>query len=203
MDKISQKQQQILDYIKNVSREKGYPPAVREICVAVGLKSPSTVHSHLTKLEQKGYIRRDPAKPRAIEILDEQAKWLDDHITLVPLVGRVTAGVPILAAEQIESYFPLPYELTNHEEVYMLNVVGESMINASILDGDKIIVRQQETAQNGDIVVALLDDEDVTVKRFFKEKDRIRLQPENDTMSPIYCTEVKIIGKVIGLYREM
>lgn len=202
MDTISAKQQQILHYIKQVLREKGYPPAVREICLAVGLRSPSTVHSHLTKLEEKGYIRRDPSKPRAIEILDEKTKWIADSVTLVPLLGRVTAGVPILAAEQIESYFPLPSQLTRHKEVYMLNVVGESMINVGILDGDRIIVKQQESAQNGDIVVALLGDE-VTVKRFFKEKNYVRLQPENDTMEPICSRDVKVIGKVIGLYREM
>jgi repressor LexA len=201
MDKISQKQEQILEYIKQVLREKGYPPAVREIAEAVGLKSPSTVHSHLSTLEEKGYIRKDPSKPRAIEVLDERSKWIQEKVTPVPVLGRVTAGVPILAAEQIETYFPLPAELTRYEDVYMLRVVGESMINAGIFDGDYIIVRQQTTAQNNDIVVALLGDE-VTVKRFFKEPNRVRLQPENDTMSPIYVREVEILGKVIGLYRE-
>ena len=201
MDKISQKQEQILEYIKQVLREKGYPPAVREIGEAVGLKSPSTVHSHLNKLVEKGYIRKDPSKPRAIEVLDEKSKWAQEKVTPVPVLGRVTAGVPILATEQIEDYFPLPAELTRYEEVYMLRVIGESMINAGIFDGDKIIVRKQSAAQNGDIVVALIGEE-VTVKRFFKESNRVRLQPENDTMDPIYVREVEILGKVIGLYRE-
>ncbi len=198
---LTEKQQQILSYIKQNLKDKGYPPSVREICMAVGLSSTSTVHSHLSSLEKKGFIRRDPSKPRTIEILDdEEANWIHDHVSAVPVVGKVTAGAPILAVENIEEYFPLPRQITKHDETFMLNVTGTSMINAGILDGDQIIVRKQDFAQNGDIVVALLDDE-VTVKRFFNEKTRIRLQPENDTMSPIYTTQVSILGKVIGLFR--
>ncbi len=202
METLSAKQLLILDHIKKVQQEKGYPPSVREICLAVGLKSPSTVHSHLNKLEEKGLIRRDPTKPRAIEILDETKSWMNDHVTPVPVLGTVTAGLPILATENIEEYYPLPNHMTRNKEVYMLRVSGESMINAGILDKDFIIVNQQESAQNGDIIVALIDDE-VTVKRFFKEEDRIRLQPENDTMSPMYFETLKVIGKVVGLFREM
>lgn len=197
---LSPKQEQILNCIKQSLREKGYPPSVRELCLAVGLSSTSTVHSHLNTLEKKGYIRRDPSKPRTIEVLDEEANWLSDHVSAVPILGKVTAGVPILAVENIEDYFPLPKQMTRHEDTFMLNVKGTSMINAGIFDGDQIIVRKQDFANNGDIVVALLEDE-VTVKRFFKETDRVRLQPENDTMAPIYCTEVKILGKVLGLIR--
>lgn len=197
---LTQKQEQILNCIKKSLKEKGYPPSVRELCLAVGLSSTSTVHSHLNTLERKGYIRRDPSKPRTIEVLDEEVNWLEDHVAPVPIVGKVTAGAPILAVENIEDYFPLPKQLVRHDKTFILNVKGTSMINAGILDGDQIIVRQQNTAQNGDIVVALLEDE-VTVKRFFKEKDRVRLQPENDTMSPIYCINVQILGKVIGLVR--
>jgi repressor LexA len=198
---LTNKQEQILDYIKQVLREKSYPPSVREICAAVALSSTSTVHSHLNTLEKKGYIRRDPTKPRTIEVLDAEHDWLMDHVSAVPVIGKVTAGEPILAMENIEEYFPLPNHMARNEEIYMLKVVGVSMINAGILDGDQIIVRKQTSAQNGDIVVALLGD-DVTVKRFFKDKDIIRLQPENDTMAPIYSKEVTILGKVIGLFRE-
>ncbi|MDF2594444.1 MAG: SOS-response transcriptional repressor, LexA [Clostridia bacterium] len=198
---LTNKQEQILDYIKQVLREKSYPPSVREICAAVALSSTSTVHSHLNTLEKKGYIRRDPTKPRTIEVLDAEHDWLMDHVSAVPVIGKVTAGEPILAIENIEEYFPLPNHMARNEEIYMLKVVGVSMINAGILDGDQIIVRKQTSAQNGDIVVALLGD-DVTVKRFFKDKDIIRLQPENDTMAPIYSKEVTILGKVIGLFRE-
>jgi repressor LexA len=198
---LTNKQEQILDYIKQVLRDKGYPPSVREICSAVELSSTSTVHSHLNTLEKKGFIRRDPTKPRTIEVLDEEHDWLTAHVSAVPLIGKVTAGEPILAIENIEEYFPLPNYIARNEDIYMLRVSGKSMINAGILDGDQIIVRQQDSAHNGDIVVALLGD-DVTVKRFFKEKDYIRLQPENETMSPILTKEVKILGKVIGLFRE-
>ena len=198
---LTAKQQQILSCIKQNLKEKGYPPSVRELCIAVGLSSTSTVHSHLNTLEKKGFIKRDPSKPRTIEILDEEMNWLEDHVSAVPVVGKVTAGAPILAVENIEEYFPLPKHLTRHEEIFMLNVKGTSMINAGILDGDQIIVRHQDSARNGEIVVALIEDE-VTVKRFFKEKDCFRLQPENDTMDPIYCQDVKILGKVIGLFRE-
>lgn len=197
---LTPKQEQILNCIKQSLKDKGYPPSVRELCLAVGLSSTSTVHSHLNTLERKGYIRRDPSKPRTIEVLDEEVNWLEDHVSAVPIVGKVTAGVPILAVENIEDYFPLPNQLTRHEETFMLNVKGTSMINAGIYDGDQIIVRKQAFANNGDIVVALLGDE-VTVKRFYKEANRVRLQPENDTMEPIYCIDVKILGKVLGLVR--
>ena len=197
---LTAKQQQILDCIKKSLKDKGYPPSVRELCVAVGLSSTSTVHSHLNTLEKKGFIRRDPSKPRTIEVLDEEVNWLEDHVSAVPVIGKVTAGAPILAVENIEEYFPLPKQLTRHDQTFMLNVKGTSMINAGIFDGDQIIVRRQESAHNGDIVVAMIEDE-VTVKRFFKEKNIIRLQPENDSMQPIYAQEVQILGKVIGLVR--
>ena len=202
MSDLTTKQEEILNFLKQVNSDRGYPPSVREICLAVGLKSTSTVHSHLSKLEDKGYIRRDPTKPRAIEVIDESKNWLTDHVTPVPVIGTVTAGTPILATENIEEYYPLPNHMAKQGNIYMLRVKGESMINAGILNKDYIIVRQQEHAENGDIAVALLGDE-VTVKRFYKEKNRIRLQPENDTMDPIFCLDVKIIGKVIGLFREI
>lgn len=200
---LSAKQKQILSYIKENLRAKGYPPSVREIGEAVGLSSSSTVHSHLTKLESLGFIKRDPTKPRAIDVLDE-APWRQKTIIPVPLVGLVTAGQPILAVENVEETYPLPAELVGSEDsVFMLAVKGESMINAGILDGDYLLVRQQSNASNGDIVVALIDNEEATVKRFFKEKGRIRLQPENDSMEPIYAENVSIAGKVIGLFRNM
>lgn len=197
---LSAKQQQILDCIKKSLKEKGYPPSVRELCLAVGLSSTSTVHSHLNTLERKGFIRRDPSKPRTIEVLDEEADWLEDHVNAVPILGKVTAGMPILAVENIEDYFPLPKQIARQDETFILHVKGTSMINAGIMDGDQIIVRKQSEAHNGEIVVAMIEEE-VTVKRFFKEKDRIRLQPENDSMDPIYAQEVQILGKVIGLLR--
>ena len=197
---LTAKQEQILNCIKQSLKDKGYPPSVRELCLAVGLSSTSTVHSHLNTLEKKGYIRRDPSKPRTIEVLDEEVNWLSDHVSAVPVVGKVTAGAPILAIENIEEYFPLPKQLTRHDETFILNVKGTSMINAGIYDGDQIIVRKQDHANNGEIVVALIEDE-VTVKRFFKEKNCVRLQPENDSMDPIYCLDVCILGKVIGLIR--
>lgn len=197
---LSAKQQQILDCIKKSLKEKGYPPSVRELCLAVGLSSTSTVHSHLNTLERKGFIRRDPSKPRTIEVLDEEADWLEEHVNAVPILGKVTAGVPILAVENIEDYFPLPKQIARQDETFILHVKGTSMINAGIMDGDQIIVRKQSEAHNGEIVVAMIEEE-VTVKRFFKEKDRIRLQPENDSMDPIYAQEVQILGKVIGLLR--
>lgn len=197
---LTAKQQQILDCIKKSLKEKGYPPSVRELCAAVGLSSTSTVHSHLSTLEKKGFIRRDASKPRTIEVLDEEVNWLEDHVNAVPVIGKVTAGAPILAVENIEEYFPLPKQLARQDETFMLNVKGTSMINAGIFDGDQIIVRKQEIAHNGEIIVAMIEDE-VTVKRFFKEKDCIRLQPENDSMEPIYATNVQILGKVIGLVR--
>lgn len=203
VNSLSVKQNQILNYIKENLRAKGYPPSVREIGEAVGLSSSSTVHSHLTKLESLGYIRRDPTKPRAIDVLDE-AQWRQKTVIPVPLVGMVTAGQPILAIENIEETYPLPAELLGSEDdVFMLSVKGDSMINAGILDGDYILVRQQSNANNGDIIVALIDDEEATVKRFYKEAGRIRLQPENDLMEPIYAEQVAIVGKVVGLFRSM
>lgn len=198
---LSSRQKQIINYIKETLRSKGYPPSVREIGEAVGLSSSSTVHTHLSKLEELGFIKRDPTKPRAIEVLDE-APWRQKAITAVPLVGRVTAGQPILAVENIEETYPLPVDLIGTEDVFMLSVEGESMINAGILNGDYILVREQNYANNGDIVVALIDEEAATVKRFFKEKDCIRLQPENDFMEPIYSQNVYILGKVVGIFRR-
>nr|WP_218039458.1 transcriptional repressor LexA [Dendrosporobacter quercicolus] len=200
---LNHRQKQILAYIKDTLRIKGYPPSVREIGEAVGLSSSSTVHGHLAKLETLGFIRRDQDKPRAIEILDE-APWRQKKITPVPLVGRVTAGQPILAVENVEEVFPFPLELVgNNENVFMLSVQGESMINAGIFDGDYVLVREQNSAYNNDIVVALVNDEEATVKRFFKEKDYVRLQPENDHMEPILVTNVAILGKVIGVFRRL
>lgn len=199
--KLTPRQQAILTYIKNSLRRRGYPPSVREIGDAVGLCSSSTVHGHLAKLEKLGYIRRDPAKPRAIEVV-EDAAWRNKRITPVPLVGRVTAGTPILAVENVEDVYPLPTDLVRSDDVFMLAVQGDSMVNAGILDGDYVIVRQQNTADPGDIVVALIEDE-ATVKRFFPEKGYVRLQPENDAMRPIIVHNVTILGKVIGLFRKM
>lgn len=200
---LSARQVKILEFIKDEIRKKGYPPAVREIGEAVGLLSSSTVHGHLQTLEDKGYIRRDPTKPRAIEILDSSSDLLDNHkVTHVPIIGRVTAGQPILAVENVEGTFPLPADLFSHDKVFMLRVQGESMIEAGILDGDMIIVRQQNEARNGEIVVALIGEE-ATVKRFFKERTLIRLQPENSTMEPIYSQDVIILGKVVGVFRTV
>lgn len=199
--KISAKQKEILDYIKSEILERGYPPAVREICEAVNLKSTSSVHSHLETLEKNGYIRRDPTKPRAIEIIDDGFNLSRKEIVNVPIVGTVTAGQPILAVENIESYFPLLAEDLPNSDIFMLKVKGESMINKGIYHGDKILVQKQSDAMNGEIVVALIDDS-VTVKTFYKEKDCIRLQPENDTMDPIIVPDCAILGKVIGLYRK-
>jgi len=200
---LTARQKQILAYIKDTLRAKGYPPSVREIGAAVDLRSSSTVHSHLTKLEEMGFLRRDPTKPRALEVLGESS-WRQEDFVSVPLVGRVTAGQPILAVENIEETYPLPSSLIgSNEDVFMLTVQGESMINAGIFDGDYVLVRKQKNAANHDIVVALLDKEEATVKRFFKESDRIRLQPENDFMSPIYSRNVMILGKVIGVFRRL
>ncbi|MHB1406029.1 MAG: transcriptional repressor LexA [Desulfitobacteriaceae bacterium] len=198
---LRQRQIAILDFIKKEIRQKGYPPSVREIGDAVGLMSSSTVHGHLQTLEEKGYIRRDPTKPRAIEILDSFSDVVNDkRVTHIPIVGKVTAGQPILAVENIEDTFPLPKDVVHDDTVFMLKVQGDSMIEAGILDGDLIVVRQQQVARNGEIVVALIEDE-ATVKRFFKEKNLIRLQPENSTMEPIYSQDVRILGKVIGVFR--
>lgn len=199
--KISPKQTEILEYIKNEIINRGFPPAVREICEAVNLKSISSVHSHLETLERNGYIRRDPTKPRAIEIVDDNFNLTRRELVNVPVVGRVAAGEPILAVENVENYFPIPAEFMPNSQTFMLNVKGESMINAGILDGDQILVQQQSTAENGDIVVALIDDS-ATVKTFYKEDGYYRLQPENDTMEPIIVKDdLKILGKVIGVFR--
>lgn len=198
--KISPKQREILDYLKSQIINRGYPPAVREICEAVQLKSTSSVHSHLETLEKNGYIRRDPSKPRAIEIIDDEFNLTRRELVNVPIVGTITAGKPILAVESIESYFPIPAEYMPNEETFMLKVKGDSMINVGIFNGDKILVQKQNTAMNGDIVVALIEDS-VTVKTFYKEKGFYRLQPENDTMEPIIVSELDILGKVIGLFR--
>ena len=199
--KITPKQQEILDYIKSQILNKGYPPAVREICEAVHLKSTSSVHSHLESLEKNGNIKRDPTKPRAIEIVDDSFNLSRREIINIPVIGTVTAGQPILATENIEGYFPLLSEDIPRGESFMLKVKGESMINVGIYDGDQIIVRRQPTAENGDIVVALIDDS-ATVKTYYKEDGHFRLQPENDTMDPIIVPDLKILGKVIGLYRR-
>ena len=193
--RITKKQTEILEYIKSQILNKGYPPSVRDICTAVNLKSTSSVHAHLETLEKNGYIRRDPTKPRAIEIIDDNFNLTRREVVNVPLIGQ-----PLLAVENITSYFPIPAEFIPKEEVFMLNVKGESMVNAGIYDGDQIIVKQQSTASNGEIVVALVDDS-ATVKRFYKENGHIRLQPENDFMEPIIVDSCEIIGKVIGLIR--
>lgn len=205
MAKLSNRQQAILDFIKQEVRTKGYPPSVREIGEAVGLASSSTVHGHLDRLEKKGLIRRDATKPRAIEITDgsEDMNVFPESVARVPLVGKVTAGVPILATENIEDYFPLPAHMVGDSTVFMLSIAGDSMIEAGIHNGDYVIVRKQSTANNGDIVVAMTEDDEATVKRFFKEADHIRLQPENPAMEPIRLRNVQILGKVIGLYREI
>ena len=197
---ITKKQTEIIEYIKSQILNKGYPPSVRDICTAVNLKSTSSVHAHLETLEKNGYIRRDPTKPRAIEIIDDNFNLTRREVVNVPLIGQVAAGQPLLAVENITSYFPIPAEFIPKEEVFMLNVKGESMVNAGIYDGDQIIVKQQSTASNGEIVVALVDDS-ATVKRFYKENGHIRLQPENDFMEPIIVDSCEIIGKVIGLIR--
>jgi repressor LexA len=198
--KISEKQREILEYIKAEILNRGYPPAVREICEAVHLKSTSSVHAHLETLEKNGYIRRDPTKPRAIEIVDDSFNLTRREMVNVPIVGKVAAGMPILAVENIENYFPIPMEFMPNEQTFMLEVQGESMINAGIFNGDMVLVKQQPTAENGEIVVALVDDS-ATVKTFYKEDGYYRLQPENDSMDPIIVQELSILGKVIGVFR--
>lgn len=201
--RISSKQQEILDYIKNEILNRGFPPAVREICEAVHLKSTSSVHSHLEALEKNGYIRRDATKPRAIEIIDDNFNLARREVVNVPLVGTVAAGQPILAVENIETYFPVPAEFMPNEQSFMLRVKGDSMVNAGIFDGDQVLVKQQTSAENGDIVVALVEDS-ATVKTFYKEDGYYRLQPENDYMDPIIVhDQLQILGKVIGVYRFM
>lgn len=200
--RISAKQSEILEYIKEQILAKGYPPAVREICAAVNLKSTSSVHSHLETLEKNGYIRRDPTKPRAIEIVDDNFNLTRKEMRNIPIVGTVAAGQPIFAEENISGYFPLLADELPSGDLFILNVRGESMINIGIYDGDKVIVRQSPTAKNGDVVVALVEDS-ATVKTYYKEDGRYRLQPENDTMEPIYVDEVIILGTVVGLFRLM
>lgn len=198
--KISKKQLEILEYIKSQILERGFPPAVREICEAVNLKSTSSVHSHLETLEKNGYIRRDPTKPRAIEILDDSFNLTRREMVNVPIIGQVAAGEPILAQENIENYFPIPTEFMPNHPTFLLKVKGESMINAGILDGDMVLIEQTAAASNGDMVVALIED-GATVKTFYKEEGVFRLQPENDFMDPIIVSEVSILGKVIGVFR--
>ena len=199
--RISKKQQEILDYMKNEILNRGFPPSVREICEAVNLKSTSSVHSHLEALEKNGYIRRDATNPRAIEIIDDNFNLVRREVVNVPLVGTVAAGQPILAVENIDAYFPIPAEYMPNEQSFMLTVKGDSMINAGIFDGDQVLVKQQSTAENGDMVVALIDDS-ATVKTFYKENGYYRLQPENDNMEPIIITgNLKILGKVFGVFR--
>ena len=198
--RITDKQREILEYIKKEILNRGYPPTVRDICEAVNLKSTSSVHSHLETLEKNGYIRRDPTKPRAIEIVDDNFNLTRREFANVPLIGQVAAGQPLLAVENIESYFPIPTEFMPNAESFMLKVEGESMINAGIFDGDNILVEKCDNVHNGDIVVALIDDS-ATVKTFYKEDGHIRLQPENDTMDPIIVPDCKIVGKVFGVFR--
>lgn len=198
--KISKKQEEILEYIKAQILERGFPPAVREICEAVHLKSTSSVHSHLETLEKNGYIRRDPTKPRAIEILDDTFNLTRREVVNVPIIGRVAAGEPILAQEHIENYFPIPAEMMPNKQTFLLVIKGESMVNIGIFDGDYVLVQEEHTAQNGDVVVAMVDDS-ATVKTFYKEEGVIRLQPENDYMDPIIVKDVVILGKVIGVFR--
>lgn len=198
--KITKKQEEILEYIKSEILSKGYPPAVREICEAVHLKSTSSVHSHLESLEKNGYIRRDPTKPRAIEIIDDTFNLTRREVVNVPLIGRVAAGEPILAEQNIENYFPIPVEFMPNNNTFMLVVQGESMVNAGIFDGDYVLVEQTPSAENGDMVVALVGDS-ATVKTFYKENGYYRLQSENDFMDPIIVDEVDILGKVIGTFR--
>ena len=200
--KITDKQREILEYINEMILKKGYPPAVREICEAVHLKSTSSVHSHLESLEKNGYIRRDPTKPRTIEILDDDFALTRRELVNVPVIGTVAAGVPILAEQNIEDYLPIPAEILPNKEVFMLKVKGNSMIEAGIYNGDKVIVAKQPNAENGDKVVALVDDS-ATVKTFYKENGHFRLQPENSSMDPIILDQVEILGKVIGLFRMM
>ncbi|MBM6618349.1 transcriptional repressor LexA [Bacillus suaedaesalsae] len=206
MKKLSKRQQDILEFIKKEVNQKGYPPSVREIGEAVGLASSSTVHGHLARLESKGLIRRDPTKPRAIEILDQDVvtPMYSSSVVNVPIIGKVTAGQPITAIENVDDYFPIPDRYVSPDDkVFMLEIMGDSMIEAGIFDGDLVLVRQQHTANNGDIVVAMTEEDEATVKRFFKEKDYFRLQPENSSLSPIILKNVSILGKVIGVYRTL
>ena len=199
--RISDKQQQILLYIKAEILDKGYPPAVREICQAVNLKSTSSVHAHLETLEKNGYIRRDPTKPRAIEIIDDDFNLTRREMVNIPIIGTITAGTPILATENIEGYFPMLPDNLPSGEMFMLHIKGDSMINAGIFDGDDVVIKRQNTAKNGDIVAALIDDS-ATIKTYYKEDNHIRLQPENDTMDPIIVDDCVILGKLAALFRS-
>lgn len=200
--KLTRRQKEVLDILKKHFREKGYPPSVREICKAADLKSSSTVHAHLGQLEKKGYIRKDPTKPRAIEILDEPFNKMFREAIPVPVIGKVTAGEPVLAQENITEYIPLSKDFARDDELFILRVKGDSMMDAGIMNQDYAIIRQQSTALNGDITVVLLDNE-ATIKRFYKEKKKFRLQPENDEFEPILVNEVTILGKVVGLIRRL
>ncbi|MBQ7562688.1 MAG: transcriptional repressor LexA [Lachnospiraceae bacterium] len=201
-ESITSKQQEVLNYIKEEILKRGYPPAVREICEAVGLKSTSSVHAHLESLEKKGFIRRDPTKPRAIEIVDDGFQTIRQEMASIPIVGTVAAGQPILAEQNISGYFPLPVDMVPNAETFVLKVKGDSMINIGIYDGDQIFVECVKSARNGDVVVALIDDS-ATVKTFYAENGHYRLQPENDNMAPIIVDEVRILGKVFGVFRRM
>ncbi|MBH0155982.1 MULTISPECIES: transcriptional repressor LexA [Fictibacillus] len=203
MTKLSRRQLDILAFIKEEVSQKGYPPSVREIGEAVGLASSSTVHGHLARLEKKGLIRRDPTKPRAIEVLGLEDNIPSVRSVSIPVIGKVTAGLPISAVENVEEYFPLPEHVVGDENVFMLSVVGDSMIEAGIFNRDLVVVKQQPTANNGDIIVAMTDEDEATVKRFFKERNHIRLQPENSSMEPIILQSCTILGKVIGVYRSI
>lgn len=199
MRQVSEKQNEIYEFLKTYTDNKGYPPSVREICEAVGLKSTSSVHGHLKRLESKGLIKRDPTKPRALEIIDNSIKR---EIINVPIIGKVTAGLPILANENIEDTFPIPLDYISHnQELFILNISGDSMINAGIFDGDLAIIEKCKTAKNGDIVVVLIENE-ATIKRFYKEKNHIRLQPENDNMNAIIVNDCKILGRLVGVFRS-
>ena len=207
MERLTPRQQMIFEFIKDEVRKKGYPPSVREIGEAIGLRSSSTVHAHLEKLEQKGYIRRDRTKPRAIEILvpDPPAPphFQPAQLVAVPLLGRVAAGAPILAEENIESYISIPQDIVRQgASQFCLRVKGDSMIDAGILNGDTVLVRQQNYAENGEIIVAMLGDE-ATVKRFYRLRDKVKLQPENPAYEPIYTRDVVILGKVVAVFRLM
>lgn len=205
MDKLSKRQNDIFKFIKSEVGKKGYPPSVREIGEAVQLASSSTVHGHLARLEKKGLIRRDPTKPRAIEVIEDgiAANVPKSGSVYVPVIGKVTAGEPITAVENIEEYLPLPERFASEDHLFILNIEGDSMINAGIYDGDMVIVNQQPNAENGDIVVAMTPEHEATVKRFYKESEHIRLHPENTTMDPIILDDVTIIGKVIGVFRAV
>ncbi|MCE5219716.1 MAG: transcriptional repressor LexA [Clostridium sp.] len=200
MTDVKDKQSEIYEFLKTYTESKGYPPSVREICEAVSLRSTSTVHGHLKRLEKKGMIKRDPSKPRALEIAELSAP--KKEMINIPIIGKITAGLPILATENIEDTFPIPLDYIKHDkELFMLRVSGQSMVNVGIRDNDLAIIESAQNAINGDIVVALIDDS-ATIKRFFKEKDHIRLQPENDTMDPILVDDCKILGKLVGIFRS-